>query len=199
MGTVAATLMASTDNQRQAIAQGLRRRDPETLDDLIDRHQHRLMRYLIHLTRRREAAEEVFQETWLRVLERGRQYDGRASFATWLFTIARNLVIDHARKKKALSLEDLGESARPGPAWEMAHTSQDSPFDAAAGREQAEHLGSAVLQLPAVYREVMVLRFQEDLKLEEIARVVDAPLSTVKARLYRGLAALRDVLGGERR
>ena len=57
------------------IARGLQRRDPDLLDHLIEKYQHRLLRYLVHLTGRRELAEDFFQETWIRVLERGRQYD----------------------------------------------------------------------------------------------------------------------------
>ena len=82
-----------TDDAK-SIARGLKRRDPELLDLLIEQYQFRLFRYLLHLTGSRERAEDFFQETWVRVLERGSQYDGRWKFEAWLFTIARNLVLD---------------------------------------------------------------------------------------------------------
>ena len=72
--------------------------DPELLDRLIEEYQHRLLRYLLFLCSNREVAEDLFQETWIRVLVRGAQFNGRSRFDTWLFTIARNLVIDLSRK-----------------------------------------------------------------------------------------------------
>jgi len=81
-------------DENKALAQGLRRRDPELLDRLIEEYQYRLFRYLAYITGNHERAEDFFQETWIRVLERGHQYDGKYKFESWLFTIARNLVID---------------------------------------------------------------------------------------------------------
>src|SRR5580658_2987110 len=82
-----------------AVSAGLKRQDAGLLDELIVRYQHRLMRYLLYLTSNREMAEDLFQEVWMRVLVRGGQFNGKARFDTWLFTIARNLVIDYRRKK----------------------------------------------------------------------------------------------------
>src|SRR5436305_10185418 len=93
---------------RKAIAAGLRRRDPDLLDWLIGHYQYRLFRYLLYLTGRRESAEDIFQETWVRVLDRGRQYDGKAKFETWLFAIARHLFIDLERRKRTDSLDAPG-------------------------------------------------------------------------------------------
>ena len=69
------------------IARGLRRRDPDLLDRLIEQYQHRLLRYLLYLTGRRELAEDLFQETWIRVLERGHQFNDKYAFSTWLFAV----------------------------------------------------------------------------------------------------------------
>ena len=91
----------------KAVARGLRQRDPDLLDSLIEQYQFRLFRYLLHLTANRQLAEDFFQETWVRVLERGHQYDGKWKFEAWLFTIARNLVIDWQRRKKPQSLDSL--------------------------------------------------------------------------------------------
>src|SRR5215475_10353666 len=95
-----------TDDTK-SIARGLKQRDPELLDLLIEQYQFRLFRYLLHLTGSRERAEDFFQETWVRVLERGSQYDGKWKFEAWLFTIARNLVLDWHRRKKPESLDSL--------------------------------------------------------------------------------------------
>ena len=184
-------------DERAEIARGLRRRDPSVLDRLIEQYQHRLFRYLVYLAGNRALAEDLFQETWLRVLERGRQYDGKSPFETWLFAIARHLLIDTLRRKSPASLDallDPGEGAAPlePPATDP------SAYELLAGREQQAYVAAAVAGVPAVYREVLMLRFQEDLKLEEISAVVGAPLATVKSRLYRGLSALKQQLGRSR-
>ena len=172
------------------IARGLRRRDPELLDRLIERYQHRLLRYLVFLTGNRELSEDIFQETWIRVMERGRQYNGKAKFDTWLFAIARHLVIDWSRKKTTTSLEALQEQYGNEQAFDVP-SNEPSPFDAVTCRENRENVQAALGRLDALHREVLVLRFHEELSLEEIAGVTGAPLSTVKSRLYRGLAALK--------
>jgi RNA polymerase sigma-70 factor (ECF subfamily) len=95
--------------ESRAVSAGLKRQDPGLLDELIVRYQHRLLRYLLYLTGNREMAEDLFQEVWMRVLVRGSQFNGQARFDTWLFTIARNLVIDQRRKRTMLSLDELFE------------------------------------------------------------------------------------------
>ena len=96
-------------DERKTIVEGLRQRDPELLDRLIEEYQHRLYRYLVYICGDAARAEDFFQETWIRVLERGHQYDGKYKFEAWLFTIARNLVIDWQRQKKAMSLDAMGD------------------------------------------------------------------------------------------
>jgi RNA polymerase sigma-70 factor, ECF subfamily len=179
-----------TARENAAIARGLKNQDPELLDHLIEIYQHRLLRYLLFLTGKREVAEDLFQETWMRVLMRGGQYNGKARFDTWLFTIARNLVIDLSRKRTMSSLDEMSEVAEDGRAFEIA-TDGPSPHEQFALREDRAEVAEVLMKLEPSYREVLVLRFHEELSLEEIAGVTRAPLSTVKSRLYRGLAALK--------
>lgn len=193
--SIALSAAAARQVQREnaAIARGLKRQNPELLDQLIETYQHRLMRYLLFLTGKREVAEDLFQETWIRVLRRGSQYNGKARFDTWLFTIARNLVIDHSRKRKMASLDEMREGGDDERPFEIAEDSP-SPLDQFQGRENAAEVATVILTLEASYREVLTLRFHEEMSLEEIATVTRAPLSTVKSRLYRGLAALKPEL-----
>lgn len=179
-----------------ALAQGLKRREAGLIDELIVRYQHRLMRYLLFLTGNRELADDLFQDVWMRVLVRGAQFNGQARFETWLFTIARNLVIDHRRRRTMASLDELVEIGsdddRP-MSFEVAD-GEPTPFDRFASLEDREHIAAALLELDTLHREVLVLRFHEEMSLEEIAKVTRAPLSTVKSRLYRGLAMIRPQL-----
>ena len=82
MNATACYFVSAMADENTEIARGLRRRDPHLLNHLIEKYQHRLLRYLLYLTGRREMAEDLFQETWIRVLERGSQYDGRHEFST---------------------------------------------------------------------------------------------------------------------
>src|SRR6266849_10595144 len=194
MNALAYCFMNVMESEASAIARGLRRRDPDLLDRLIEQYQHRLLRYLIYLSGNRELAEDLFQETWIRVLERGHQYDGQHEFSTWLYAVARNLTIDFLRTKRPFSLDGLMEDEEHAPlepadprpmAWEVVQQ-----------HEQAERISAALVSIPAEYRETVVLRFQEGLALEEIATVTGAPVGTVKSRLYRGLNLLMSRLKG---
>lgn len=185
-------LMADETKQ---IARGLKQRDPELLDRLIEQYQYRLFRYLVYLTASRERAEDIFQETWIRVLERGHQYDGRSKFEAWLFAIARHLVIDWQRQKKMQSLDSMTNPEEGAP-FEIADESEPSPLRLVLTREQEENVQESLGRVPAVYREVLLLRFQEEMKLEEIAVVLETPISTVKSRLYRGLEAMKGLVQG---
>jgi RNA polymerase sigma-70 factor (ECF subfamily) len=179
-----------------AVAEGLKRQDAGLLDVLIVRFQHRLLRYLLYLTGNREMAEDLFQEVWMRVLTRGGQFNGKARFETWLFAIARNLVIDQRRKRTMASLDELFETGNEDdrPLSFEVTDEQPTPFENVANVEDRERIATALMQLDTLYREVLVLRFHEELSLDEIAKVTRAPLSTVKSRLYRGLAAIRPKL-----
>ncbi|NYF50744.1 RNA polymerase sigma factor [Tunturiibacter gelidoferens] len=188
--SLTSTFGAQVSSENAAIAQGLKKQNPELLDALIELYQHRLLRYLLFLTGKREVAEDLFQETWMRVLLRGAQYNGKARFDTWLFTIARNLVIDLSRKRVMASLDEMGEGKEDERPFEVA-MSGPSPLEQFQSRENCAEVGEVLLKLEPSYREVLVLRFYEELSLEEIATVTRAPLSTVKSRLYRGLAALK--------
>ena len=189
----------TTDTQR--IARGLRQRDVALLHELVDRYQFRLVRYLIYLLGRRDAVvDDLVQETWLRVLERGRSYDGRSRFEPWLFTIARNLTVDHLRKRRVFSLDSTADSSgdfKKNSEPPSVVSSAPSPFELAARTEEAHRIAHTLQSLEPIYREALVLRFQEELSLQEISAVMGVPLTTVSSRIYRGLATLRAQMEGD--
>jgi RNA polymerase sigma-70 factor (ECF subfamily) len=199
------TILAETvSTETQQIARGLRQRDIALLHALVEQYQYRLVRYLIYLLGRRDPVDDLVQETWLRVLERGRSYDGQSPFAPWLFTIARNLAIDNLRKRRIFSLDssdspDSDDAGAPGVNYAESlalASAAPSPFEQAARTEDARLLAESLKTLPPAVREALVLRFQEDLSLEEIAAIAGASVSTVSSRIYRGLATLRAHMQG---
>jgi RNA polymerase sigma-70 factor (ECF subfamily) len=133
------------------------------------------------LTARRDSVEDWAQETWVRVLDRATQYDGHSRFEAWLFSIARNLAIDDLRRRENVSLETA--AAEP--------LDPISPFVTAARNEEAARIATALGTLGPIYREALLLRFHEDLSLQEISQLVGASVPTVASRLRRGLERLR--------
>jgi len=183
-------------DDRKTLIQGLRQRDPELLDRLIEEYQHRLFRYLVYITGDAARAEDFFQETWIRVLERGHQYDGKHKFEAWLFTIARNLVIDWQRQKKAISLDAMVDPEQEGRSIDLRDEKAESPLNVYLQGESDQRVQASLDLLPVHYREVLLLRFREEMQLDEIAKIQSTPISTVKSRLYRGLEALKGLLAG---
>lgn len=187
------TTVAFMERDAQQIARNLRRKDVAFLQTLVEQYQYRLVRYLIYLLGRRDGIDDLVQETWLRVLERGSSYDGHSRFEPWLFRIARNLALDDRRKRRPFSL-DSAQSEEWGAAALSPASTAPSPFLLAARSEDAQRLASSMQTLEPACREALVLRFQEELSLQEISIVADAPVSTVASRIYRALATLRTQL-----
>jgi RNA polymerase sigma-70 factor, ECF subfamily len=173
----------------------LRRGELDALSSLLARYQNRLYRYLLRMVRQPAEAEDLFQQTWLRVAEKIHSYDQRRNFEAWLFTLARNLAIDHLRRVRPESLDEpIGGQASGGSGESAAArlVSQETPaLERVLARERSSRLADAMEMLSVTHREVLTLRFEEEMKLEEIAEILGAPLSTVKTRLRRGLEHLR--------
>ena len=162
----------------------LRRGDTTGLAGLMGRHQDRLFRYLLRLVGDETVAEDVFQQTWLQVAERISRYDRARPFGPWLFAVARNLALDHLRRRQPESLDDVDEPRAPGGG-------EADPLAHAVARQQGARLADAVAGLAPLDREVLSLRFEEDLALPQLAQTLQVPVPTAKARLYRALARLR--------
>ncbi len=173
----------------------LRRGDLNALSDLIARYQNRLYRYVLRMVRQPAEAEDLFQQTWLKVVEKIHSFDGSRNFDAWLFTLARNLVIDHLRRIHPESLDEpLAHSEHGESAVDRIPSREPAPFDNALAAERRMQIGEAIATLPIISREVLALRFEEEMKLEEIAQVIGVPVSTVKTRLHRSLEQLRYAL-----
>jgi RNA polymerase sigma-70 factor, ECF subfamily len=168
----------------------LRGGDRSALGELLDAWGEDLMRYLTALTGERESAEDLFQDTWVHVVERIGRYDPGRPFAPWLFRVARNLAYDHLRRKRRWRWIPLGggpgefepAEAAPGPA--------DDPVD--RRREAARLLAC----LDRRSREMVWLRYWGDASYEEIAAITRVPVGTGRSRLHRARKKLAGVLQG---
>lgn len=167
----------------------LKKSDPDAVSELVGRYQHRLYRFLVRMVEDRATAEDLFQQTWIRLMEKIGSYDARKNFEAWLFAIARNLAIDHLRRRRAISLDEADDSGQ-ARVDRLVASSPDA-LEQLLDFERGVQLAAAIGELPAIHREVLTLRFEEDMKLEQIAEVAAIPLSTVKSRLHRALESLR--------
>ena len=167
----------------------LRRGDPDAISAIITQYQHRLFRYLVRLVGDPAAADDLFQNTWLTVIRKISRFDSRRSFEPWLFTVARNQAIDFLRRRGGERLDSSSNAdvSRPDA---LAPTRPDA-LDRLLDFERSAILGAALAELPAIHREVLTLRFEEGMKLDEISEVLGIPLPTVKSRLSRALEGLR--------
>lgn len=173
----------------------LRRGDLDALSELMTRYQNRLYRYLLRIVRQPAEAEDLFQQTWLRVVEKIRSFEASRNFDAWLFTLARNLAIDHLRRIRPQSLDEpLANSWHSETVADRISSNDRTPLDHALAAERRTEISEAVATLPMIYREVLTLRFEEEMKIEEIAQVTAVPVSTAKSRLRRSLEQLRYAL-----
>jgi RNA polymerase sigma-70 factor, ECF subfamily len=173
-------------------AMRLRRGDLDALAVLMEQYQHRLYRYLLRLVAQPSTAEDLFQQTWLRVMERIRKYDPQRSFEGWLFSVAHNLAIDYLRRKQPKSLNEPSFSGEIPS--ELTQTENAGALDRLISQERRDLISKTVGNLSPAFREVITLRFEEEMKLEEIAATLSLPMGTVKTRLHRALKALKQSL-----
>ncbi|MDX2154530.1 MAG: sigma-70 family RNA polymerase sigma factor [Bryobacteraceae bacterium] len=166
-----------------------------SLDECIDRYQHRLYRFLLRLLKDPTLAEDLFQQTWLQVMRKSAAFDASRDFEPWLFSVARNLALDYLRKSQPESLDEPLETGSKADALPSATV---DALERLLASERSAVLLRALNSLPTLYREVLTLRFEEEMKLEQMAAVLAMPLPTVKTRLHRGLRLLRDAVGGIR-
>jgi RNA polymerase sigma-70 factor, ECF subfamily len=170
----------------------VQRGDRDAFASLLGRYQNRLYRYLLRWVHDPATAEDLFQQTWMRVIERIGRYDARRNFDAWLFAVARNIVIDYLRRRRPASPEEpVGDSL---PLLDRISGNSPGALDQVLRSERAELVQRALESQPPLYREILSLRFEEEMKLEEIADVLSIPLGTVKSRLGRALERLRGAL-----
>jgi len=186
---LAASMNPDTFSTEEYSIARLQRGEMDALGSVMSRYQHRLYRFLHRLLQDPIAADDVFQQTWLRVIEKIGRFDASRRFDSWLFSVARNLAIDYLRLRRSSSLDAPDDSGiAPIERLESAGQSQ---LERMLEFERGIVLAAAVAKLPVIHREVLTLRFEEDMKLEEIAVVAGIPISTVKSRLGRALESLR--------
>jgi len=153
---------------------------------LIRRHSDRLLRIILHMAPSRTAAEDILQDTWVRVVHKFHQYRASYPLSSWLSCIAINLCRDHWRRERLRSFWKRSDAADGTDGTERIPAPDSNP-----GIESRIDVSGALAKLPQKYREVVVLKFFSGLTQEEISRVLKIPDGTVKSRLHYALDILR--------
>ena len=181
--------------------------DREAFGVLVDRHGSRIHGAILRMVGDREAADDLAQETLLRAWRALGSFRRGSAFYTWLYAIARNQVLSEWRRRRSVkgqamlpigpgASDDPDAGSSRGGAAEPAATGP-GPGEEAARRDDARRVHDALGTLDEEFREAVVLRDLDGLSYEEIAEATGAPVGTVRSRIHRGRAVLRERLLAE--
>ena len=172
--------------------------DERAYRELVSLYQRQVYSVALRMVRSREDAEDIAQDTFVRVFRSLDRYDSARPFAAWIYTIVSRLAIDHIRRSRVrpvpLVIREVGSEEErtldiedPGP----------GPEQLASHGEEERRTDDLIQSLPPHYRIVVIMRHQQDLSYDEIAEALQLPLGTVKARIHRARALLKERLEGE--
>lgn len=170
--------------------------DMEAFAELFEPLRGRVFAAVVQLVGANDA-EDVVMQTYLKAWQGIPRYNGRAALGTWLFRIARNCALDHLRREKVRYAESLDADEREPGQRPVEDVDTKTPADELMTAESVSAVQAAIERLPPVHREVIVLRYVEDLKYAEIGAALGISLGTVMSRLFHGHAKLRKILQNE--
>ena len=173
------------DQSDEALMERVRDGDVDRLSALFDRHHRPLYQYLAHVSQDRDLAEDLVQEVFFRMLKYRQTYSAEGRFAAWMFQIARNTYVDHRRKRQVVEM--------PAPeAREFADQAPLADREMERGQEVAL-LRRALAALPEDKRELLMLSRFENLRYDEIAKILDCEVGAVKVRVFRAVKHLGQI------
>lgn len=173
--------------------------DAGAFDVLYARHKGGVYRYLVRHCRQSAIADDLFQDVWSNLIRARASYAPTAKFATWLYRLAHNRWVDHARAEGHLTLVSADDDAELDVVASVPAARTDEPHLRAENRELADALRAAVAALPPAQRDAFLLQQEAGLSLAEIAELTGAGMETVKSRIRYAVTKLREELRGELR
>lgn len=165
--------------------------DQKAFGDLVLKYQDRLFNSLTQLMGSPEDAQDITQEALVQAYLKLDTFQGNSAFYTWLYRIAFNLAMSHARKRRPIA---LGEGADDSPNRPEPVDHHPTPHQQMVTQEQIDSVQSAIDSLASEHREIVVLREIEGFDYEQIASVLDIPIGTVRSRLFRARMQLKSML-----
>lgn len=167
--------------------------DHAAFEALVQRHRRQVYNFIFKMVGRAEAAEDIFQETFLRVLKNAGSYTPRAKFTTWCLQIARNLTLDHYKRENLRQHASIDAPAGDGEEQSFAgllRGTDPESHEVLQSRELVDEVRLAITRLPENQREALVLRVHQDLPYAEISEILGSPEGTVKYWVHEAISAL---------
>lgn len=158
--------------------------------ELVDRYKNKLINFTFNYLGDRDLAEDIVQETMLKLYEKRHYYKEIAKFSTWIYTIARNQANTELRKRKRRNISFLSQMTKNGKDFDLDSKSPDL-INELHNTYLSKRINKAIQLLPEHFREVIVLRDIQGLSYEDIGLVMDAPLGTIKSRINRARIQLQ--------
>jgi len=193
--------MSAEDDLLRSCAGG----DPDAYRELVGRLEKPLVNFLLRYVGESHVAEDLFQETFVRVVRGLASFRPDASLSTWIYTIARNLALDHlkAKRRHRETPLDAASSSESGgkviPFSEVLRAATVAPAERAEAVEDERRVSEALGKLSPAKREALVLRVYAGLPYADVARIVGSPVGTVKFRIHEALNDLAKLLGADGR
>jgi RNA polymerase sigma-70 factor (ECF subfamily) len=188
-------VMAGADVADETLMERYRDGDVDAFEILLQRHERKLFNFIFRFVRHREKANDLLQETFLRVINSAKGYTRKAKFTTWLYTIARNVSIDELRKMKIRRHKSFEQPSGPsGEGWAMQDRlsgSRDDGYHGTDASEVRQRIDEAMSQLSDEQREVFVMREVMQMRFKEIAEIVGVSENTIKSRMRYSLENMR--------
>ena len=193
--------MAKTDNgwrrkiSDEELIERFQRGDSTAFSELVLRYKDPLYNYVSRMLKDPVFAEDIVQETFVRVYQNRDRYKKIAKFSTWIYTIAINLTKTTIRRQGLRRFYSISQTSEEGKTFELP----DTKINIEKGIEDTiigEHIREAIYKLPRTFREVIILRDIQELSYEEISKIVGVPLGTIKSRVNRGRTRLQNLLKG---
>ncbi|MFH1862691.1 MAG: sigma-70 family RNA polymerase sigma factor [bacterium] len=170
--------------------------DLSAFEEIVARYQGQLINFVGRLLNDRITAEDIVQETFLRVYRNKHRYKEIAKFSTWIYTIAGNLARTELRRLKIRNFFSISQRGEGEKDYEIPDGSIDVERQTEGNLVQ-EMVMKEIAKLPVYFREVIILRDVQDLSYEEISKILNVPLGTVKSRVNRGRTQIQKQLKGK--
>ncbi|WP_168123865.1 RNA polymerase sigma factor SigW [Paenibacillus sp. HB172176] len=169
--------------------------DRQAFEELVDLYQGKLYHMAYRMLSSRQEAEDVVQETFLRVYKNLERFDDTQKFSTWIYRIATNLCIDRLRKRRPTYSLDAESNDYEGlDGYSMIPSDDRTPESELILTDTQRIIQEAMESLPPKYKTVMMLRYLHDLSLQEVGDILGMPVTTIKTRVHRGREFLRKKL-----
>lgn len=168
-----------------ALIRAIQNGDMVAFNEMVDRYKDRLMNVIGRMLSSQEEAEDIVQETFVRVYQHRQSFNFKHCFSTWIYTIGLNLARNELRKRKKFKFYEISE---------MQGNEKEFAVEAKLPSSLPEVLSAAISELPEKYRTAFILRDVNEMPYEEVAQALSVPLGTVKSRVNRARMMLRDKL-----